>query len=155
MNLTAPGYTLTALVLLPLLSWLVNVRLLGVQLIAWHGYDAPSTAIREARYGSSDSHRDSLAIARALLVAGSGALLWIAVAAVTAPNLAHSPWPSTGPTGMHFVAPGYALAVMPCTAVLVWFAGRGDTGRTGPNVLRIMGAIALIWIAASAVTAYG
>jgi hypothetical protein len=27
----------------------VNVRLLGVQVISWHGYDAPRMAIREAR----------------------------------------------------------------------------------------------------------
>jgi hypothetical protein len=51
MNLTAPGYTLVAVVLVPLAAWLVNVRLLGVPVIAWHGYNAPSMAIREARYG--------------------------------------------------------------------------------------------------------
>lgn len=154
MNLTAPGHTLAALVLVPLAVWLVNVRLLGVQLVAWHGYDAPSMVTREARHGSSDSHRDSLAVARALLVAGAAALAWIVVTAVTAPNLAHSPWPSSGSTGMLFDAPGYVLAVAPFTAALVWFASRGDAGPAGPRVLRVLGAVALLWIIASAVASY-
>ncbi len=144
MNLAAPGYTLAAVVLVPLIAWLVNVRLLGVQLIAWHGYDAASMATREARHGSPDSHRDSLAAARALLVAGAAALAWIVVAALTAPNLAHAPWPSSSSSGMHLDAPGYVLAVVPFMAALVWFASRGDVGRAGPRVLRVMGAVALL-----------
>jgi hypothetical protein len=56
---------------------------------------------------------------------------------------------------MRLDAPGYALGVVPFTAALVWFASHGDPGRAGPRVVRVMGAIALIWIAVSAITSYG
>jgi hypothetical protein len=141
-------------VLVPLGAWLVNVRLLGVPFVAWHGYDAQTMAIREARYGSPNSDRDMLALTRTLTIAGTAALLWIAVAALIAPNLAHSPWPATSSTGMHLDAPGYALAVAAVTAALVWFSSRGDEGRAGPRVLRVVGGLALLWIIVAAIASY-
>ena len=39
------GYTLAAVVIVPVVVWLVNVRLLGVQLVAWHGYNAEAAAL--------------------------------------------------------------------------------------------------------------
>jgi hypothetical protein len=154
MNLAAPGYTLVVLVAGSLAIWLVNVRLLGVQLVVWHGANPQAMALRERRYGTSDSARDTLAITRALTIAGTLALLWILAAAALAPNLAHSPWRSSNSTGMHLDAPGYALVIAPFTAALVWFASRGDVGRAEPRLLRVMGGLALLWIAVSAVTAY-